>query len=165
MIRFVSKPRGHYWTNCKLIPSCSHHPQDSNSVSSLDTRWAWFLPKRISNWSTRSLPVDSADVDYLSWWHVIVWRNIYPPQWSSSNKDISVLDLTLSAIRHFSSPGSSRSLHSELSLCAWSCRNTEDFISWTDNSAIRRQLLDYQDMVRECLWTRIRSLTVVVFVF
>ena len=26
-------------------------------------------------------------------------------------------------------------------------RNTEDFISWTDNSAIRRQLLEYQDMV------------------
>ncbi|CAF4355210.1 unnamed protein product, partial [Adineta steineri] len=28
-------------------------------------------------------------------------------------------------------------------------RNTEDFISWTDNSAIRRQLLEYQDMETE----------------
>ncbi|UJR27272.1 hypothetical protein I4U23_008567 [Adineta vaga] len=28
-------------------------------------------------------------------------------------------------------------------------RNTEDFISWTDNSAIRKQLLEYQDMETE----------------
>lgn len=28
-------------------------------------------------------------------------------------------------------------------------RNTEDFISWTDNSAIRKQLLEYQEMETE----------------
>ncbi|CAF0882075.1 unnamed protein product [Didymodactylos carnosus] len=30
-------------------------------------------------------------------------------------------------------------------------RNTEDFISWTDNSAIRKQLLEYQEMETEII--------------